>query len=156
MILVTLGTQKQQFNRLLECIEKSSIDDEIVVQAGYTKFISSKMKIFDFISYEEMNKLINKADLIITHGGTGSIIMPLKMKKKVIACPRLSKYLEHVDDHQLQITEVFGEEGYIMVFNEGDNLDVIYQKSLKFRPKKYVSNTDKFIKNLKKIIDGDL
>ena len=48
MILVTLGTQKQQFTRLLEYIEKSNINDEIIVQAGFTKFESKKMKIFDF------------------------------------------------------------------------------------------------------------
>jgi UDP-N-acetylglucosamine transferase subunit ALG13 len=81
--------------------------------------------------------------------------MPLKKGKKVIACPRLEKYEEHVDDHQLQITEVFSEEGYILLFNDGDDMDKIYKKSLSFKPKKYVSNTEKFIKNIKEIIDKD-
>ena len=45
MILVTLGTQKQQFTRLLEYIENSNIKEEIIVQAGFTKFNSKKMKI---------------------------------------------------------------------------------------------------------------
>ncbi len=155
MILVTLGTQKQPFTRLLDAIEKSKIKDEIIVQAGCTKYESKKMKIFDFIPYEEMSELIDKCDLVITHGGTGSIIMPLKKGKKVIACPRLEKYEEHVDDHQLQITEVFSEEGYILLFNDGDDMDKIYKKSLSFKPKKYVSNTEKFIKNIKEIIDKD-
>lgn len=154
MILVTLGTQKQQFTRLLEAIEKSKIKDSIIVQAGYTKFTSSKMKIFDFIPYEEMTKLIADCDLVITHGGTGSIIMPLKNNKKVIACPRLSKYLEHVDDHQTQIVDVFSDEGHILAFNDGDNLDEVYKKSKSFKPKKYVSNTERFIENLKKEIDS--
>ena len=153
MILVTLGTQKQPFTRLLDAIEHSNIKDEIIVQAGLTKYESKKMKIFDFIPYEEMNKLIDKCDLVITHGGTGSIIMPLKKGKKVIACPRLSKYQEHVDDHQLQITEPFSEEGHILLFNDGDDFNKIYKKSLTFKPKKYVSNRDNFIKNLKKEID---
>ena len=77
MILVTLGTQKQQFTRLLDAIENSNIDDEIIVQAGHTKYESKKMKIFDFISYDKMEELVNKADIIITHGGTGSIVEPL-------------------------------------------------------------------------------
>ena len=83
MILVTLGTQKQQFTRLLDYIEKSSIKDEIIVQAGHTKYESKKMKIFDFISYEEMSKYVNESDIIITHAGTGSITGPLKKGKKV-------------------------------------------------------------------------
>ena len=153
MILVTLGTQKENFKRLLDYIENSHIKEKIVVQAGYTKYESKKMKLFDFITYEEMQKLIDEASLVITHGGTGSILMPLKAGKKVIAVPRLAKYLEHVDDHQCQIVDVFSESGYILACNDGDNLYDVYQKSLKFKPKKYVSNTKKFIENLKKEID---
>ena len=62
MILVTLGTQKEQFTRLLDYIEKSSIKDKIIVQAGHTKYDSKKMEIFDFISYEEMQDYIKNAD----------------------------------------------------------------------------------------------
>ena len=153
MILITLGTQKQSFVRLLELVEKSNITDEIIVQAGKTKFESKKMKIFDYIPYEEMTELIKKSDLIITHGGTGSILMPLKMGKKVIAVPRLSKYLEHVDDHQTQITSIFKEEGYILEYNDGDDFNELYLKSKTFKPNKYISNTENFIQNIKKLID---
>ncbi len=154
MILVTLGTQKEPFTRLLDCIEKSNIKEEIIVQIGHNRYNSKKMKFFDFISYDEMQKLINEASLIITHGGTGSILMPLKKGKKVIAMPRLAKYLEHVDNHQCQIVDIFVDEGYILACNDGDDLDEIYQKSLTFKPKKYISNTDRFIDCLKKEIDG--
>ena len=153
MILVTLGTQKESFKRLLDAIENSNINEEIIVQAGHNEYKSSKMKIFDFIPYDEMVKLIKESSLVITHGGTGSILMPLKMNKKVIACPRLSKYNEHVDDHQTQIVDIFGEEGYILVMNDGDNLDDLYEKSKKFKPKKYISNTERFIGEIKKEID---
>lgn len=154
MILVTLGTQKQSFVRLLELIENSNINDEIIVQAGNTKFESKKMKIFDYIPYEEMTELIKKSDLIITHGGTGSILMPLKMGKKVIAVPRLAKYAEHVDDHQTQLTSIFNEEGYILEYHDGDDFNELYEKSKKFKPNKYVSNTENFIKEIKNLIDN--
>ena len=153
MILVTLGTQKQQFTRLLEYIENSNIKDEIIVQAGFTKFESNKMKIFDFIDYDEMNKYIDKADLIITHAGTGSIVSALKKNKKVIACARKSKYFEHVDDHQEEIIEVFYEEGYILKIDDNLNLDDVYKKSREFKPKRFVSNTENFIKLLENEIN---
>ena len=136
MILVTLGTQKQQFTRLLEYIENSNIKEEIIVQAGFTKFISNKMKIFDFIDYDEMNKYIDKADLIITHAGTGSIVSALKKDKKIVACARLSKYLEHVDNHQEEILDVFYEEGYILKIDDNLDLDEVVKESKKFNPKK--------------------
>lgn len=153
MILVTLGTQKEQFSRLLNYIENSNTKDEIIVQAGYTKFESKKMRIFDFIPYETMEKYIDNADLVITHSGTGSILMPLKKGKKVIACARREKYGEHVDDHQLELVEVFRDEGYILELTESDNLDDLIEKSKKFKPRKYISNTENFIKMLKKEIN---
>ena len=153
MILVTLGTQKQDFSRLLDYIEKSKIKEEIVVQAGYTKFESKKMKIFDFISYEEMEKYIDQADYVITHSGTGSVLTPLKKGKKVIVCARLAKYGEHVDDHQKQLTEIFRDEGYVLELTEENTLDDLVKELKSFKPKKYVSNTDNFIDKLKEEID---
>lgn len=153
MILVTLGTQKQKFYRLLDAVENLNTDEEIIVQAGGSAdYKSDKMKIFDFISYDEMQKYIDEADLIITHGGTGSIIMPLQKNKKVIACPRLSKYEEHVNDHQKEVVDVFSLEGHILKFDDGDNLQKIYNNSKIFKPIPYKSNTENFIKNLVKII----
>ena len=152
MILVTLGTQKEQFTRLLDYIEKSKINDKIIVQAGHTKYKSKKMEIFDFIPYEEMDEYIKEADMIITHSGTGSVLTPLKKGKTVIVCARLSKYEEHVDDHQVELLEVFKEEGYVLELSEENNLDEVYEKAKKFKPKKYVSNTNDFIEKLKKEI----
>lgn len=150
MILVTLGTQKQQFTRLLDYIENSNINEEIIVQAGHTKYESKKMKIFDFIDYEDMNKYVKKASLIITHGGTGSIVGPLKENKIVIACPRKKEYLEHVDNHQEEIVDVFYESNMILKLDETKKLDEVIKKAKTFKPKKFISNTDKFIEKLER------
>ena len=154
MILVTLGTQKQSFTRLLNLIEKANIKDEIIVQAGHTKYESKKMKILDFIDYQEMEKLIEKADLIITHGGTGSIVTPLKKGKKVIACPRLKKYREHVDDHQQQIVDIFSEVGYILKVDENSNLDDLIKEIKNKKMTKFISNTNNFLIQIQKEIDS--
>ena len=90
MILVTLGTQDKSFKRLLDAIskeiDKGTIKDKVVVQAGYTKYKNDKMEIFSSLPSDELEELIKKADLIITHGGVGSILTALKYKKKVIVC----------------------------------------------------------------------
>lgn len=153
MILVTLGTQKEQFTRLLEYIEKSKIKEEIIVQAGYTKFESKKMKILDFITYKEMEEYIDKARIIISHAGTGSVLTPLKKGKKVIACARQAKYEEHVDDHQLELLEVFVDAGYVLELNENNSLDELLKSIEKFKPAKYISNTKKFTEKLLKEIE---
>lgn len=154
MILVTLGTQNQKFYRLLDYIEKSNIKDKIIVQAGGSiNYKSKKMQLFKFINYDEMDKLIDEADLIITHGGTGSIIMPLQRGKKVIACARLEKYKEHINDHQKELVSIFAEEGYLLELNEENNLDDLLKEVKTFKPNKYVSNQENFVKLIKQEID---
>ena len=157
MILVTLGTQDKSFKRLLEAIDRQvelgNIKDKIVVQAGCTKYESKNMEIFDLIPMEKFDDLIKSCDLLITHGGVGSIITGLKNNKKVIAAARLFKYKEHTNDHQLQIIENFSNDGYILSLDNFDELDKILEKAKKFKPKKYVSNTDKMIKIIEDYID---
>ena len=159
MILVTLGTQDKSFKRLLEAIDKQvmlgNIKDKIIVQAGHTKYKSSNMKIFDFIPYDEFDDYIKKCDLLITHGGVGSIITGLKNGKKVIAAPRLSEYGEHTNDHQLQIIDNFSENGYILGLYDFDKLDEILKESINFKPRKYKSNTKNMIKLIEEYIDNE-
>ena len=159
MILVTLGTQDKNFSRLLDAVQKQiddgNIKEEVIVQAGCTKYESKDMKIFDLLDQEEFKKLISKCDLLITHGGVGSILTGLKNNKKVIAAARLSKYKEHMNDHQLQIIEKFTKSGYILELKDFDKLDEVIEKSKKFKPKKYQSNTDNMIKLISNFIDND-
>ena len=105
---------------------------------------------FDFIDYDKMAEYIRDADLIITHGGTGSITGPLKDGKRVIACARLAKYGEHVDNHQTEIVDVFANEEYILKLDENIKLDDLIKKARSFEPKKCESNTSNFIKKLEK------
>ena len=156
IILVTLGTQDKPFTRILDKIQEQIdlgvIKDKVVVQAGYTKYDSKDMEIFDLIDRNEFSNLISKCDLLITHGGVGSILTGLKNNKKVIVCPRLSKYKEHMNNHQVQIVDRFYEAGYILKYDEGDDLGRILKKVKKFKPKKFVSNTDNFVKIISKYI----
>lgn len=157
MILVTLGTQDKPFTRLLDAIQREidngNIKDKVVVQAGCTKYDTKDMEIFDLIPLEDFDKLMGECDLLITHGGVGSIITGLKKDKKVIAVPRLAKYGEHINDHQKQIIEKFDEAGNIIGVSDLDNLSKYLKKVKKFKPKKYKSNTNNMIKLVEKLID---
>ena len=157
MILVLLGTQNNSFHRLLEEIERliqnKIIKEEVVVQAGYTKFVSENMKILDFISKEELEELQKKADLIITHGGVGSILLSITKDKKVIAVPRLHQYEEHVNDHQIEIVELFNQKGYIIGVHSVEDLEQAIGKAESFNPKKYEQNHNKMLKLIEDFID---
>jgi len=159
LILVTLGTQNNSFYRLLEEIQKNidngKIKEDVIVQKGYTKFESNDMKLLNEVSPDEFEKLIEKADLIITHGGVGSIITAITKGKKVIAIPRLKKYKEHVNDHQVEIIESFNEKGYIIGLHDINELSDALEKAKDFKPQKYKKNTGKILKLVENFIDNN-
>ena len=158
MILVMLGTQNNSFHRLLEeidkLIEKGIIHEKVIVQAGYTKYTSERMEIFGLIPQEELEKYEKQADLIITHGGVGSIIGSLKLGKKVIAVPRLHEYGEHVNDHQKQIIESFDKKGYIIGIKDVSELEEALGKVAEFEPQKYEAGNKKMLSIIENFIEN--
>ncbi len=159
MILVLLGTQDNSFHRLLdkiqELIDKKAITEKVVVQAGRTKYESKDMEIFSLMPQDKLRDLMEKADLIITHGGVGSIVTSLKMGKKVIAVPRLSGFGEHVNDHQIQIVDSFNKQGFLIGVPELEDLEKAIEKAKTFKPKKFVSQTENMIKIIEDFIDNN-
>lgn len=158
MIFVTLGTQDKSFERLLKIVDKAINDgyikDQVIVQAGVTEYNSDNMEIYNLLSMDKFNEYIENCDLLITHGGVGSILNGLKNHKKVIAVPRLIKYDEHESDHQIQIVNAFYEKGYILKLDENDDLGKVIKDSKKFKPNEYASNNEKFV-NLVDDMIGD-
>jgi len=126
MIFVCLGTQTYPFDRLLKeldkLVENRQITDEILVQSGTLNYIPQHLKYIQFLAHDEFDLIRKKADLIISHGGTGALIGASKLGKNIIAVPRLSEYGEHIDNHQLQIVKVLEEQGYIRAVYHIDDL----------------------------------
>ena len=113
-IFITLGSQKFQFNRLLKAVdelcEKGTVDaEDVFAQIGYSDYLPKNFSYKKFLDRDEFSNEMEKANIVITHGGTGAIIGAVKKGKKVIAVPRLAKYGEHVDDHQLQLIKQFDD-----------------------------------------------
>jgi UDP-N-acetylglucosamine transferase subunit ALG13 len=159
MIFVTLGNQNFKFNRLLESIEllvkTGVIDEEVIVQNGYTEFKTDSMKLIKFLDKEEFLGHIAKAKFIVSHAGTGSIISCLKLGKKVIVAPRLKSFGEHIDNHQLEIANVFGKKNFIIGLKK--DFSDLEEKILSLPNVKldfFNSNSQNFNENLIKIIDN--
>lgn len=159
MIFVTLGTQDKGFGRLLKQIdkeiEKGTIKEKVVVQAGHTKYESKNMEIFDLVSTDEFEEYMDKASIVITHGGVGSILAGIKRGKVVIAAARLAKYKEHNNDHQKQIIREFADDGYILELRDFDKLGKLILKAKTFKPKKFTSNTKNMVKLIEDYIEEE-
>lgn len=156
MIFITLGSQKFQFNRLLqavdELIEKGVIVDETFAQIGYSDYQPKHFEYKPFLDREEFAAYEEECDILITHGGTGAIIGAVKKCKKVIAVPRLAKYGEHVDDHQLQLIDQFSEQNLICGLNDCSELEKGLEFVMNHKFNSYKSNTMAIIENIDKFI----
>jgi UDP-N-acetylglucosamine transferase subunit ALG13 len=137
MIFVTVGTHTQPFNRLLqkidELVEKGIIKEKVIAQIGYSTYKPKNYEYFTFTSEEKILELNKKAKLIITHAGVGSIITALRFRKPVIVVPRLKKFNEHVNNHQLQIAKAFEKEGKVLTCYDINKLENVIKKAKKFK-----------------------
>ena len=152
MIFITLGSQKFQFNRLLqavdELIEKGVIADEVFAQIGYSDYEPKYFEYKQFLDREEFEAQEGKCDILITHGGTGAIIGAVKKGKKVIAVPRLAKYGEHVDDHQIQLIEQFKGQNLICGLDDTTELETGLKYVEEHGFNAYQSNTQMIIQSI--------
>lgn len=159
MIFVTVGSQKFQFNRLLkkidELIESGDIKEEVFAQIGVSDYIPKNYTYKDFVKQDEFKEYMDKADLIITHAGTGAIVTALKKDKKVIAIPRLSEYGEHVDDHQIQLINEFKELNFIEPVYKIDELENVIKTVKEKKYNKYISNTTRILKDIEDFIERE-
>lgn len=158
MIFVTLGSQKFQFNRLLKALDEQvasgKIRDEIFAQIGASDYKPQNYNYKDFLNRDEFAEWQEKAEIEITHGGTGAIIGAVKKGKKVVAVPRLKKYGEHVDDHQLQLVGQFKELDLIYECRDCNELWKAIEEVKKTEYKSYQSNTVRIIESIEKYIRG--
>lgn len=126
LIFVCTGSRSYQFDRLIkaldELVEKKEIDDEMFAQIGEGNYLPKHFNYKRYLDNEEFQHYQDKSHLIITHGGTGSIVGALKKGKYVIGVPRLHRYGEHIDNHQLQIVDLFANEGFIQKVDDVNNL----------------------------------
>ncbi|MBS6379708.1 MAG: multidrug MFS transporter [Weissella confusa] len=114
MIFVTVGTHEQGFNRLLQMMDSIAMqtDEPIFAQIGYSTYEPLHYKYTDFLTYSEMHEYIDEASRVITHGGAATFLSVLASGKTPIVVPRLKKFQEHVNDHQLNFVEHLIENGY--------------------------------------------
>lgn len=157
MIFVSLGTQKFQFNRLLKAMDelkkKGLVKDTVLAQRGNSDYIPEHYESVAFMDKNEFLKNIRDCSLMICHSGVGTIISGLDYEKKIIVMPRLSKYKEHVDDHQVEIARIFEKQGYILM---ADKEEMLYPKicqAEEFTPKKYASSTHRIEKLIMDFIE---
>ncbi|MDD7389310.1 MAG: glycosyltransferase [Lachnospiraceae bacterium] len=161
MIFITVGTHEQPFNRLLEYIDElkgnGTIVEEVIMQTGFSTYEPKYCKWKKLFSFAEMNEYVERARIVITHGGPSSFIMPLQVGKIPIVVPRQKKYNEHVNDHQIVFCrEVARRQGNIIEVEEMKRLGEVitqYDSLVAGMDVNRHSNNEKFCEEFEKLVD---
>lgn len=117
MIFVTLGTHHDPFTRLIDALAELP-GDELVVQHGHSPPPRGVREATPFLTFGEMLARVREADRVVTHAGVGSILLARREGHTPVVVPRLHRLGEHVDDHQVELTEALvAEDKVIAVWN---------------------------------------
>ena len=101
MIFVTVGTNEAPFDRLLSAL--SSLEGhELLVQHGSSPIRPAGARCVESLPYDEVVETMRRADTVVTHAGVGSVLTAFAAGKRPVVVPRLRRFSEAVDDHQVE------------------------------------------------------
>ena len=122
MIVVSVGTNEARFDRLLEWVSLSGIEEPCVVQHGPSEVRPEGARYVAYLPYEELVELIRESRAFVTHAGVGSILVSLAAGKRPVVVPRLERFGEAVDDHQLPLARRLAADGLVNLVESPEDL----------------------------------
>ena len=129
MIFAMVGTHEQQFDRMVRAVDELNTDEKRIIQYGYSEYVPVNAEGYKFLDFDDVKNYMLEASAVITHGGTGSVMLALSLGKIPIVAPRYKQHGEHVDNHQIQLIQALVDDGLIIPFYDGDSMQERIQEA---------------------------
>jgi UDP-N-acetylglucosamine--N-acetylmuramyl-(pentapeptide) pyrophosphoryl-undecaprenol N-acetylglucosamine transferase len=127
VIFATVGTHGQPFARFLDAL--AGLDDDVVVQYGHNAPPAGVREAVAFMPFDELNARMRDADVVVTHAGVGSVLCAREAGHVPVVVPRLHRFGEHVDDHQLELVAALAKDGHVVGVMDISELPQAVQKA---------------------------
>ena len=118
MILVTTGTNGAPFDRLLRAVDDIDGVEPLIVQHGPSQIRPRGATCVPYLSFDDLVAQIRRAEVVITHGGVGSVTVALVNGQRPVVVPRVAGFGEAVDDHQLSFGQKLAEAGLVTLVTD--------------------------------------
>ena len=134
LILVTMGTNDYPFDRLNSAIQNDPLYNdnrcEWFVQYGScSNVVQPKNGVVEpLVSRADMEDLVRRSALVISHCGIGSPNLMLKYRIRTVFMPRVAAHNEFSDDHQLQIAGEINSSRISVVFPDDEFPSIDYDQ----------------------------
>ncbi|GAB4315562.1 MAG: hypothetical protein Kow0019_15760 [Methanobacteriaceae archaeon] len=150
MIFGLVGTNSWDFTRLIKELDMiaSETDEEVVLQIGNNKIRPKYAEYFNFKSKREIEAFYKRSRVIVAHAGIGILLSAIRYKKPIIIVPRMKKYGEHFDDHQIDTAKQLEKEGITVLWDITKLKSFLINQNLK----NYFKKNNDLIYNLKNYI----
>lgn len=156
LLFATVGATLP-FNRMIEMVAglkaQGAVPENVVLQTGVGGLTPPGMVAFETLSFDNMKTYLREADIVVCHGGTGSVITALREGCRTIVVPRLFEKGEHYDDHQQEITGAFAARGLIQEANSPEELAAALIAARAMKPVLATTNPTQLIAYLDQVLE---
>lgn len=157
MIFLTVGTQFP-FDRFVRAVDnifdQGLIDEEIFAQIGETSYKPRNFESVASLEKKVFDERFKKASSVISHAGVGTITVALKNHKPLLVMPRMKRYKEHVNDHQVATAQKFEELGHILAVYDVKDLPNGIRKLKDFIPRKRKASPDAIAERIRRFLNS--
>lgn len=157
LIFATVGATLP-FDRLSRSVAQAKADGElperVVLQTGKGGFRPDVegVEVHENLPFDQVKELLKSADIVVCHGGTGSLITALREGCRVIAIPRRFDLGEHYDNHQSEITKAFQARGLIVSLGPDETFSSALARARAMEPRMATTDPAGLIAHLKTLL----
>ncbi len=156
MIFLTVGTLFP-FDRLVSAVDDAvasgKITEEVFAQIAEGAKPPKHIEYVETIDKDAFDRVIFDCSCMISHAGMGSIQAALNWKKPLLVMPRLHKYGEHINDHQVATAVKFEELGHVLAVYEEDKISQRLQDIKTFVPAQRQTQVDKVVERISEFLE---
>jgi UDP-N-acetylglucosamine transferase subunit ALG13 len=121
VIFATVGSTQIPFTRFVHALE-SLPAEQLLVQHGPVDPPPGAARANAFMQFPEMIESMEAADVVVCHAGAGSILCALRAGHTPVVVPRLKRFQETVDDHQVEFSRALAAEGKVIAVEDLNRL----------------------------------
>jgi UDP-N-acetylglucosamine transferase subunit ALG13 len=122
VIFATVGSHPTYvFDRFLRALEGLP-DDELVVQYGPGVPPPNASRAVPWMSFAEIVENMEAATHVVSHAGVGTILCAARVGHVPVVLPRLRRFGETVDDHQVELGRRLAGDGRVILVEEDADL----------------------------------
>lgn len=123
MIFATVGSHPTyRFERFLGALETLPAGEELVVQYGPGTPPANATRAVPWMTFAEIVEQMERAEHVVSHAGAGTILCASGVGHIPIVFPRLQRFGETVDDHQVELARRLAEDGRLVVVESAPEL----------------------------------